>query len=462
MTTENTEDRSQEPQSFPSGLKRAWIVALAFLAVAILTPGLLERIQQKGWTRQSSNRGVEFALVRDAEGVVWVSEWQRYTPFGWWLSSIAADGTWTIYPSEGGGFHGPGQALAIDPRGRLWAANVEWLSMRHPDGRWMAYDVSGAVEGDTVTALAVDGQSRAWIGTGKGLGMLSPDGVWSWFTPSNSKLLGDLVTALAVDREDTVWIGTRKGLNAIEVDGDWLRYQESNSDIVDDVIKALAIGQDGQLWVVTNRGYGFLDTDGQWRTVDSTFQGVAAYIEHAQRIWLTSSTSVRIIEADYQTAIYSWSYSGAPRNMDSIVVDAGGRAWIGSRGGLYAFDRSQSLSVEALKRVESIISFLGTVRCLSMASLVLLGVVTIRQLRRKPAQPLTEAPAAAPSDRAVRPDLGVPTSPYATLVQGEILLERGERAEAVAAYLEVYLDGPPDLRRIALEVLERIGEVETF
>lgn len=461
MATENTEAKDKEPQSFPSGLKRAWLIAIVVLVVASLTPDLLERLQEKGWTRHSSGRGSEFALVRDTEERVWVSEWQPYG-HGWWLNSIDINGTWTIYQAEGGGFRGPGQALAIDPHGRLWAANDAWLNLRQADGRWIAYDISGLVEGDKVTALAIDRQGRAWIGSQKGLGMLSPDGVWSWYTPGNSRLVGAWVDAIVVDQDDTVWVGSRGGLNGIESGGRWLQYHEKNSEIVDDSIRALAIGPEGELWIGAYRGLCVLELDGQWRTIDSSLQGNSIFFDDEGRTWFASSSSVRILEADGQMAIFDWSYSGVPPNIDSIVVDAGGRAWIGSRAGLYAFDRSQSLSVAALKRIESIISFLGTMRCLSMASLALLGVVTIRRLRRRPVESVPEAPVAAPVISAARPDRVLPASLAAALVQGELSAERGDREQAVAAYLRIYQEGPPDLRRKALEALERLGEVETF
>lgn len=51
---------------------------------------------------------------------------------------------------------------------------------------------------------------------------------------------------------------------------------------------------------------------------------------------------------------------------------------------------------------------------------------------------------------------------YTALEQGRKLLEANKRAEAVASFMAAFRDGSPDLRRLAVAELEKLGEVETF
>ncbi len=115
-----------------------------------------------------------------------------------------------------------------------------------------------------------------------------------------------------------------------------------------------------------------------------------------------------------------------------------------------------------LRTVTSIIQFLGVLRCLSVPTLLLLGVITIVRRRRKPEEVILEVPAPLPVTRITRPSVDIPTDPHAAFAQAEIYINRGERAQAVAAFLAAYRYGPPELRRKALEALEALGEVEIF
>jgi hypothetical protein len=46
--------------------------------------------------------------------------------------------------------------------------------------------------------------------------------------------------------------------------------------------------------------------------------------------------------------------------------------------------------------------------------------------------------------------------------QGGQLLSQGRREEAVAAYLQAYREGGPDVRKKALTALKNLGEIEEF
>ena len=74
-----------------------------------------------------------------------------------------------------------------------------------------------------------------------------------------------------------------------------------------------------------------------------------------------------------------------------------------------------------------------------------------------PTSPATTAESPSPISAPA-----IPTDPRLALVKGDLLLNANDRAGAVAAFMAVFHNGPPELRQQAVVELEKLGEVETF
>ncbi len=70
-----------------------------------------------------------------------------------------------------------------------------------------------------------------------------------------------------------------------------------------------------------------------------------------------------------------------------------------------------------------------------------------------PASPATSLPVSAPDTLA---------DPRLALVKGDLLLNANDRAGAIAAFMAIFHNGPPELRQQAVAELEKLGEVEMF
>ncbi|NIS82687.1 MAG: hypothetical protein GTO14_21365, partial [Anaerolineales bacterium] len=411
-------------RSMGSNLRRGWIVVVVVLAIAFVVPNWLEEIQDRGWRRYSSQRGYDYTYVVDKEGHLWISEWRReeWKIFSSGLRmSWLGDSSYRAQPPRG-----PGEALAVDSSGRVWVANANWINVHQGEERWDADVVSLKVKGESVTALVFDHQDNLWVGTEEGLAMRSPDGDWEWYAIASSGQVGKYVRALVVDQEGRVWVGTDDGLIAIEASGEWLLYRQRNSGICSDDVTALAVDRDGSIWIGTSVGLCVRGTEGQWTTFRSSASILLGHsvraisIDEQHRKWVATTTGMSLIEPDGGVITYKPSYSGVPRGIKSFIVDSEGLAWVGAYSGLYVFDHTESPGVGTLRTVTSIIQFLGVLRCLSVPTLLLLGVITIVRRRRKPEEVILEVPAPLPVTRITRPSVDIPTDPHAAFAQAEI------------------------------------------
>jgi ligand-binding sensor domain-containing protein len=113
-------------------------------------------------SNQAANPNFVLALAIDRSGAVWVGTW------GAGLSRF--DGrSWKTFTAGPGGIGGNFvHALAIDPKGRLFAATNGGVSIF--DGRkWMTFTVADGLLDNNVFSIAFDKKGTPWLGTWKGL-----------------------------------------------------------------------------------------------------------------------------------------------------------------------------------------------------------------------------------------------------------------------------------------------------
>ena len=222
-----------------------------------------------------------------------------------------------------------------------------------------------AIEGhDDVSALMQDAQGALWIGLDGGGVVRKGDGDAAdivRYTMKNSGLTSDNITALANDGTQGILVGTYGGgiarcdgetFTPIYADEDRLRY-----------VKALATDRHGTLWVGTvDRGVVRIDTAANARrdvaassrrddegfayyTADSSplrSDGIIclAYDAPADRMYIGTSIGLAAYDCSRGCFIDDEALERLKDvYMTSLLIDNGGRLWIGSRNGLWVKGR---------------------------------------------------------------------------------------------------------------------------
>lgn len=221
------------------------------------------------------------AMATDRAGNVWVVRYHGG------LGRIAPDGS--VVPGTSP-LPEPPQGVAFGGGDSVWLAGTSrvWL---HTGGRWR-----DAVEGlrlGGIHALEVDARGRAWIGAREGLWRIATGGVARWTTEEG--LPGRDVLAMAPSAEG-LWVGTDRGLALI--DGD------------------------DRVWRVT----GYRDDAGP-------VEAIATASPH--QAWVAGPSGVRLLGLERRATHVAASVTAAfpdVRDASALLVDRGGRVWIGTEG----------------------------------------------------------------------------------------------------------------------------------
>jgi ligand-binding sensor domain-containing protein len=300
---------------------------------------------------------------------------------------------------------------------------------------WTTYTTRDGLAHNHATAIAVASDGALWFGTRWGGVSLFDGQTWTTYTTDDG-LADNAVLSIAVSPDDALWLGTWQG-GVSRFDGEtWTTYTTADGlvadnnvrsiavapdGLADNDVRSIAVAPDGALWFGTEWG-GVSRFDGQtWTTYTPANLGLA-------RVWVSA-----------------------------LAVDGQGRVWVGTDKGLSVFDERVGLPVQT---VQVLAQARTVLRMQSIAALVLLVIVWIVRRKPKPVRPALPLPS---PDLAAHPPLqdDVPADPHAAFERGRALLNQGQREAAVAHFLAVFRDGPPDLRRRALAELEKLGEVET-
>lgn len=115
-----------------------------------------------GKANRSANPNFVLSMVIDKRNTKWIGTWgaglSRFDGKSW-KSFTAGPG------SIGGNFV---HALAIDPKGRLFAATNGGISI-YDGSRWVTYNATDGLLDDNVFSIAFDKKGTTWLGTWRGL-----------------------------------------------------------------------------------------------------------------------------------------------------------------------------------------------------------------------------------------------------------------------------------------------------
>ena len=213
-------------------------------------------------------------------------------------------------------------ALAIDPRGNVWAATDQGGVLMFDGKEWKRYSIENGLPDNRTFGIGIDSQGGVWVGTWSGIGKFDgpvstrPDGtVWHLAYSAKSsfpegRLVSNNVHAIAFDSAGNMWVGyiTRGVSQQRKEQNDWEHYETYNSEIGGNNVRSIAVrpadsatDSPESIWVATDDGGVSKYEGGKW-TVYRAKDGLpgdkaqAVAIDKYNRVWVATDGGVAYLE----------------------------------------------------------------------------------------------------------------------------------------------------------------------
>jgi transcriptional regulator with XRE-family HTH domain len=246
--------------------------------------------------------------------------------------------------------------LAIDPRG-LWIAyfsseDTPFNGIGQYDKQsWANCPIPTEDAGNNINALAIDGRGRVWAAAEKN-GVLMFDGLqWRNYTITHG--LPTIETfGVTVDQKDNIWVSTWEGVAKYDETTDrWtVPYKVGDRTIFNNHIHRLAFDGKGNIWVGhMGRGVSqYNSANGKWVHHTADKGGIAsdeifgiavrkADAASPESVWFATSNGVSKYEEGVWT-IYRSSQGLPHDSAQAVAVDHYNRVWVATSGGVAYLD----------------------------------------------------------------------------------------------------------------------------
>jgi len=205
------------------------------------------------------------------------------------------------------------RAMLMDRAGQVWVGGYGGGLQRHDPNnravRMLRHSPSraGSLSAPSISSVLEHHDGSVWIGT-RGAGIDILDRASGRVVRRIEHAQGDpgrlrsgAITALAQLSEDETWVGTLDGLHRLDAEQRVLAWFNTASGLPNDYVRRLQAGANGELWIATDAGLA------RWDPI---------------------SNSIR--------ALTNRNGDAVREDFNALALDAHGRLWAGSSGGLYA------------------------------------------------------------------------------------------------------------------------------
>jgi diguanylate cyclase (GGDEF)-like protein len=194
--------------------------------------------------------------------------------------------------------------------GTIWVATLDGTLHRMRTGTpqhiFERFNTGQGLPGGPIRAMEFGPDGALWVGSSNGLARIDAKddriSIYVHHENDNTSLSGREVESLAFTRDGTLWVGTDNGVNAFDTNTGkaiQIMHDPKRSDsLPDNWVPDLMVAKDGSLWLATQSGVAILNKwDGH----------VAHFDALGPRLHLP------------------------PHPADSLIEDAQGQVWLGSR-----------------------------------------------------------------------------------------------------------------------------------
>ena len=221
------------------------------------------------------------------------------------------------------------RGLGVAPDGSLWLATDGSGLLHYVQGTFSQYTTRDGLSSDHVNAVAVDPRGRVWVGTSAGLDKIE-DG--RAVKPAAARELERrIVGRLFVDTDESVWVGMIAG-GTVRIRGDKLERVSAEQGLPESQMSAAVRDRSGTLWYATRNvvfrldGARFVEA---FRSASDNENVDALYVDRRDTVWIgLNRGGIRAIvggkvrpETLPAEVAASW--------VTSIVEDHEGGLWVG-------------------------------------------------------------------------------------------------------------------------------------
>ena len=204
-----------------------------------------------------------------------------------------------------------------DHKGQLWIGTEDGGLNKFDRGKetfqhLFYYDDPALLRDVSVTSIQEDNQGNLWVGTEANLYLVENENGLKEIKPANLPHFTEYFRVIRVDQSGRVWIGTNTGLFIYHPETKLAEKVKFNETLANEEIWEIVPDQDGTVWVGTY-------ANGMY-SVNST----------------TLETKHITIDPDNDRS----------KTVRAISKDPNGKFWIGTRGGLYLYDKIKGITAK--------------------------------------------------------------------------------------------------------------------
>jgi len=266
-----------------------------------------------------------------------------------------------FYSQENGLSNNQIHCILQDKKGWMWLGTSQGIC-RFDGYRFTTFkndpEDSTSLKGNLVRAIFEDSKGQLWIGTENGgLNKFNreKENFQHLFFNNDQPVLKDAsVTSIHEDDNGILWVGTETNLYRIENENKLTEIKPANHSQFSDYFRVLRSDKSGRIWLGTNSGlYVYNPTTNLAEKIllpDSSPANKEIWeilIENDGTVWVgTYSDCIYTVNSTSLEARNLLIDSGNDRSntVRAISKDRNGKYWIGTRGGLYVYDKTRGVS----------------------------------------------------------------------------------------------------------------------
>lgn len=266
-----------------------------------------------------------------------------------------------FYSQEHGLSNNQIHCILQDKKGWMWFATSQGVC-RFDGYRFTVFkndpEDSTSLKGNLVRAIFEDHKGQLWVGTENGglnkFNREKENFQQLFYNKDQPKLRDASVTSIHEDAAGNLWIGTETQLFRIENENKITEIKPSNLPKFSEYFRVLRSDPSGQIWIGTNNGL-FLYHPKTNLAEKINFQQSSSANEEIWEITIDADATVWV--GTYANGMFTVNPSSLevrhlvidPNNERSNTVraiskDRNGRYWIGTRGGLYVYDKLKGVT----------------------------------------------------------------------------------------------------------------------
>lgn len=209
-----------------------------------------------------------------------------------------------------------------DSRGFLWiGTDYGFAKLNEEDNTFITYKSSkynqGSLISDDILSICEDRSGAIWIGTQYGISLFNPENLFNYYKSDpfdNNSLSSDSIAGIYEDGDGILWIGTTyDGLNIFDRKNNKVTRIDQKEDypgeifVSNNLIRDIT-GIDNEVWIATENGLDKYDKNTGKITQYRTEEGLVCH------------------------------------DVKTLLIDKDGLLWIGTRDGIYTFDRKGTVT----------------------------------------------------------------------------------------------------------------------